>query len=53
MLIPVNQFFSTLPEKHCQECGLSMEEMADCYQTVCDRCDDVLFYNVRDHAITE
>lgn len=46
MLVPVVQFFNTLPDKCCHKCGAAIVEQADCYQTVCDRCDGVQFYHV-------
>lgn len=46
MLIPVQKFFSSLAEKCCNRCGQSIQEQADCYQTICNACGDAYFYSL-------
>ncbi|MFB9755229.1 protein YhfH [Paenibacillus hodogayensis] len=38
MLPKVNQFFDTLPQKHCCKCGSAMEELSECYTHICQEC---------------
>jgi hypothetical protein len=33
------EFFSTLEEKTCEQCGEVIIEQADCYSCTCSKCD--------------
>ncbi|MBP1933602.1 protein YhfH [Ammoniphilus resinae] len=46
MLIPINEFFRTLPQKCCAKCGEVVEEQADCYTTICENCHDFVTYPI-------
>ncbi|HLR74757.1 MAG TPA: protein YhfH [Virgibacillus sp.] len=37
-MINVLEFFKMLPKKKCRECGVDMDELADCYINLCDEC---------------
>lgn len=50
MLIPVQTFFNSLPEKSCNRCGQSIEEQADCYQNICNSCGDAYFYSLNNQV---
>ncbi|WP_248931029.1 protein YhfH [Paenibacillus hamazuiensis] len=38
------EFYKTLPVRSCTQCGEVLEEMADCYSCVCDKCRGMTFY---------
>lgn len=44
MLMPASQFFRTMTDRRCACCGTVLEELADCYNTVCERCDGSAYY---------
>lgn len=44
MLMNSLVFYESLPDRCCSKCGEKMEEMADCYQNVCDGCSEKTFY---------
>jgi predicted nucleic acid-binding Zn ribbon protein len=44
MLMPMTEFFNTLPTRNCCECNDQLEEMADCYSTTCESCNGTVYY---------
>lgn len=38
------EFYESLPEKCCTHCGEPLEELADCYSSICHPCQGVTFY---------
>ncbi|WP_422723703.1 protein YhfH [Jeotgalibacillus soli] len=38
MLENVMEFYRNIPPKQCASCGDKMEEQAEAYSTVCDKC---------------
>jgi len=39
-MVNVIEFFRNLPKKKCTNCGHEMIEQADCYNNLCDECND-------------
>ncbi|MCZ8516597.1 YhfH family protein [Paenibacillus filicis] len=48
MLLKSTQFWETLEPKCCTACGEKLEELADCYRSVCDQCTETTFYPIAD-----
>ncbi|WP_338044687.1 protein YhfH [Paenibacillus periandrae] len=44
MLVNSSTFYESLPDKCCSKCGEKLEELADCYYTVCYACTETTFY---------
>ncbi|TVY10254.1 protein YhfH [Paenibacillus cremeus] len=44
MLMRTTEFYESLPLKCCDACGETMEEMADCYSSTCNKCRGLTFY---------
>lgn len=44
MLSKPSEFYSTLPQKVCDTCGETLEELADCYSSTCPKCKGDTFY---------
>ncbi len=42
--ITSTEFFKVLPPRVCCDCHQELVEMADCYKTVCEKCDGTVFY---------
>ncbi len=38
-MMNVLEFFRNLPKKQCSNCGKSIQEQADCYGNLCEKCD--------------
>lgn len=38
MIENVVEYFRNLPAKQCATCGDKLEEMHECYQTQCEKC---------------
>ncbi|MEX1030737.1 MAG: protein YhfH [Paenibacillaceae bacterium] len=44
MITPMTDFFLELPSKTCTTCNHEIEEMADCYVTICNECNGSVYY---------
>jgi hypothetical protein len=44
MITPMTNFFQMLAPKHCATCDQEIEEMADCYMTICNACKGTVYY---------
>jgi hypothetical protein len=44
MITPMTSFFQMLAPKHCTTCNQEIEEMADCYMTICHACNGTVYY---------
>ncbi|WP_081658219.1 protein YhfH [Pontibacillus halophilus] len=38
MLQSALEFFKSLPKKKCSDCGTDINEQADCYSNLCEKC---------------
>ncbi len=44
MMTPMTDFFLKLSPKTCTSCNHEIEEMADCYVTICNECSGTVYY---------
>ena len=44
MFMPLSEFFNNLPARRCRLCSETLDEMADCYASICVRCEGFVNY---------
>jgi predicted nucleic acid-binding Zn-ribbon protein len=47
-MLKMSEFFKTLPDRCCTQCGKVLVEQADCYVTECPECDHQYFYPIHE-----